>query len=706
MKFFSSHKRPVHLGPLPLERLPRVAHPVPAGLTPARTNPSRPTSTGFAGIVRAYLDAFLACDEIPVASERVPLPDDPLAITNEMKSACYFLDASLVGVCELKPAQDSPDGAGERFAIVLLIEHGRQPESDNFAAAWVGGTADECAALRGVEVATVIAGYIKQLGYSAHVHVHGRSAVDIEELARCAGLVERNGGRHRAPFIGGRFAIAAVVTSLPLQPDRPLATSGALRRGMVRLYHWLGIGGTRSELERRLQQRRLSHLGPYPMERIRRRDTPTTAIFKDEVPRVPQRASFFSRAGRGDLGSRTQRERYRFATKHPLAYAMSPLDRALTSLQDGDVAAATPSHPTDAADNARAVKSLAYYLNADMIGICEAEAYAWYSHDPDGRPIQPHHEYAIVLLIDQGHDTVEGASGDDWISGTQSMRAYLRGAEIAGLIAAQIRSLGYSARAQTHKDSEVLQLPLLLLAGLGELSRIGELVLNPFLGPRSKSVVITTDMPLEIDRPIDFGLQDTCSKCRKCARECPCNAISYKNKVVFNGYEMWKPDVERCTRYRVTNPKGSSCGRCMKVCPFANEGLLSQRFFLWAAIHLPFTRRWIARLDDRVGHGDRNPIKKWWSDLERLDDGTVRAAKGAHARGLNLTKSTTIQKTQEIAYYPASVMPRPDEAGPCPIDRAAALRIAESMETPAEALERRQRGGPPPSHSSPQGNGT
>ncbi len=86
----------------------------------------------------------------------------------------------------------------------------------------------------------------------------------------------------------------------------------------------------------------------------------------------------------------------------------------------------------------------------------------------------------------------------------------------------------------------------------------------------------------------------------------------------------------------------------------------------------------------------------WWSDLERLDDVTVRAARGEHARGLNLTKSTTIEKTQDIAYYPANVMPRPDEAGPCPIDRAAALRIAQSMETPEEALERRQRGGRPP----------
>ncbi len=268
-------------------------------------------------------------------------------------------------------------------------------------------------------------------------------------------------------------------------------------------------------------------------------------------------------------------------------------------------------------------------------------------------------------------------------------------------MAAQIRSLGYSARAHTHTDTEVLHLPLLLLSGLGELSRVGELVLNPFLGPRSKSVVITTDMPLEVDKPIDFGLQDTCSKCRKCARECPCNAISYKDKVMFNGYEMWKPDVERCTRYRVTNPRGSSCGRCMKVCPYTNEGLLTHRVFLWAALRLPFTRRALIRLDDWVRHGDRNPVKKWWRDLERHPDGSVKAATKAHARDLRLDKSTTIEKTQEIAYYPASVMPAPDEMGAAPIDRAAALQAASAIETPVDALMRRQRGDRPPAHYTP-----
>ena len=51
---------------------------------------------------------------------------------------------------------------------------------------------------------------------------------------------------------------------------------------------------------------------------------------------------------------------------------------------------------------------------------------------PEGE-IKPYHRYAVVMLIDQGYDTMEGASGDDWISGSQSMRAYLRGAVIAGI---------------------------------------------------------------------------------------------------------------------------------------------------------------------------------------------------------------------------------------------------------------------------------
>lgn len=105
------------------------------------------------------------------------------------------------------------------------------------------------------------------------------------------------------------------------------------------------------------------------------------------------------------------------------------------------------------------------------------------------------------------------------------------------------------------------------------------MVLNPFLGPRFKAAVVTTDMPLAIDSPVDFGLQDFCSKCMKCARECPSQAISHGDKEMYNGYERWPIDVEKCTRMRVGNQHGSGCGTCIKVCPWnkPNTALLAGR---------------------------------------------------------------------------------------------------------------------------------
>jgi ferredoxin len=220
------------------------------------------------------------------------------------------------------------------------------------------------------------------------------------------------------------------------------------------------------------------------------------------------------------------------------------------------------------------------------------------------------------------------------------------------------------------------------------MSRIGELVLNPFVGPRFKSVVLTTDMPITPDRPVDFGLQDFCGKCTKCARECPCGAISFGDKIMFNGYEIWKPDAEKCTRYRLGNMKGAACGRCMKTCPFNIEGVLAERMFLWSAIKLPFSRRWIARLDDRVGNGSINPIKKWWWDLEWRDGRTVEPSKGTNARELDLDGGRIADK-QKIAVYPASVNPEPVAVGiSVKPDRPAAVAYGAQAERPDSARRR------------------
>ncbi len=702
MKLFSYKNRPVHLGPFPAEHLKRtnrIDTTAPAGPRPPRRNgAAAPSGIGAAAL--EYLRFFEGFRDGDVAPAQAPVPDDPQALANELKSAAYFMDASQVGVCRIPENAwyDGQQDLGHDTAFVILVEHGQPVEVGSRAAAWIGDGADDCAATRAAELAVVLAGYVRRMGFPARAHTRDDSDVDQATLAVAAGLAQRDGTATVSPYLGTDYAAAVVTTTMPLAPDQPLAPQALRDRSFG---YMVGRDGTRSRLRDWQQRRRASHLGPYPMERIKRVEDTTTLILEDEVPRVPKRAAFFERALRGDMGAKAQRERARFATKHPFAHAMTPLIRGMVPFQDGQIAPQRAVGHDDAEDNTRAIKSLGYFLGADMVGICEAKPYTWYSHKEDGTPIEPRHRYAIVMLFDQGHETMEGASGDDWISGAQSMRSYLRGAEVCGLAASHIRSLGYSARSQTNADSDVLHIPLVLLAGLGELSRIGELVLNPYVGPRFKSAVVTTDLPLVPDKPIDFGLQDMCNKCLKCARECPCDAIPYGDKVMFNGYEMWKPDVQRCTSYRVTNPHGSACGRCMKMCPYNHEGLLYHRLFLWMAIHLPFTRKWIADLDDTVRHGAINPIKKWWHDIEWLPDGTTATPKGVNRRDLDIAKGDSLKDKQKMAYYHANMMPPPDHIDPVKVDRKAAMAAAALLETPDEARQRRRQGGSRPAHYVP-----
>jgi reductive dehalogenase len=356
------------------------------------------------------------------------------------------------------------------------------------------------------------------------------------------------------------------------------------------------------------------------------------------------------------------------------------------------------------------LKALSHYLGSTITGICKVPDYAWYSHDKRGNPIEPYHKYALVVLVDQGLETFMGASGNDWISGSQSMRAYLKGGEIVGVMAEMIRQMGYGARAHSNLDSHVLHVPLVLQAGLGEQSRIGESAINPFLGMRFKTAVLTFDMPVTADLPIDFGVQLFCSKCLKCARECPSQAIPYGDKVIFNGYETWKPDSERCTMYRATNLKGSACGRCVKVCPLSKDttwdGPLLHQVGSWLGVNAMWLKPVLAPfaiwLDDVLGNGNPIDAKKWWLDLEVMGKRTFRydaqnfivEAKGTNRPLIDPKKKPKAK--DNIAYFPASTLPPPDMMGPYPTDRKLGLKIAAEAETVEQGIARRAAGGKMP----------
>lgn len=156
------------------------------------------------------------------------------------------------------------------------------------------------------------------------------------------------------------------------------------------------------------RKKRPMHLGKYPMEKIKRVDRPTTLI-TDEVKRVPRRAGFFVRAYYGDLGKKPAEEVRRFITKSPLNAAIGHLHWKQVPIHKGEPAKEKAPIPNDAAEVTKHIKSLCHFMDADMVGICEMPDYAWYSHDMEGRPITTGHKYAIVIVVDQGWDTLEAS---------------------------------------------------------------------------------------------------------------------------------------------------------------------------------------------------------------------------------------------------------------------------------------------------------
>ena len=85
-----------------------------------------------------------------------------------------------------------------------------------------------------------------------------------------------------------------------------------------------------------------------------------------------------------------------------------------------------------------------------------------------------------------------------------------------------IKGLGYEAF-----DLQVIApvIPFAISARLGELGRMN-LMVNPIFGGNIRLGAVLTDHPLAVDKPIDFGLQPFCVKCKKCATSCPANALS------------------------------------------------------------------------------------------------------------------------------------------------------------------------------------
>ena len=245
------------------------------------------------------------------------------------------------------------------------------------------------------------------------------------------------------------------------------------------------------------------------------------------------------------------------------------------------------------------IKQLVRDLGADEAGIARLNPMFVYSHvgrgpEPWGAPISNNHAYAIVYTLEMDYSRVEQAP--DLPITEEAARQYLRAAQISVALARHIRRLGYSARAHISDSNYQIMLPPVAQdAGLGEVGRLGYLISRKY-GPRVRLGGVTTNLPLVIDDPKPFSVQDFCRSCIKCAINCPSNAIPLGEKTEVRGVEKWQLDVEKCLyTWRVF---GTDCGLCMKVCPYSHPPTFVHNLVRRAIRRSPFARWLSVRADD------------------------------------------------------------------------------------------------------------
>lgn len=224
------------------------------------------------------------------------------------------------------------------------------------------------------------------------------------------------------------------------------------------------------------------------------------------------------------------------------------------------------------------VKEVAKYFGANLVGITKLDQAYVYTHrgrNTDledgkfGEEIVNNHHFAIVVGYAMDYDRINEANS--YSTDAETGRAYAEVAKISVMLAQFIRELGYPARAHHFRQEEVLHVPLAVAAGLGELGRNGYVISHEY-GPRFRTGVVTTDLPLAPDSPINDHIQDFCNYCALCAESCPSGAIPTGDKTIVRGVKKWALNADACISYWSSDPATHlCCALCMKNCPFNNK---------------------------------------------------------------------------------------------------------------------------------------
>jgi reductive dehalogenase len=267
------------------------------------------------------------------------------------------------------------------------------------------------------------------------------------------------------------------------------------------------------------------------------------------------------------------------------------------------------------------IKKWSLKIGAENCGVTELQDYHLYTTggrgERYGKPVINNHAYAIAFTTEMDKTMIHSAPTGSIVM--ESGQQYLDSGTVAIQVAKFIQNLGYSARAHIDGNYHVVCPLVARDAGLGEIGRMG-LLMTPQLGPRVRISVVTTDLPLLIDkRTPDYSVTDFCMMCKKCALACPSKAISFEDKEEIDGVRRWQINSEAC--FTLWSTYGTDCGRCVAVCPYSHPDNLFHNFIRFGISNSKIFR-WFAVIMDDAIYGKKPPTAELpdWMQINIEED--------------------------------------------------------------------------------------
>ena len=239
---------------------------------------------------------------------------------------------------------------------------------------------------------------------------------------------------------------------------------------------------------------------------------------------------------------------------------------------------------------AKLIKQIAHELGSTLVGLTKLNPDWVYLYPNRQRgfaldkpvDVPKHWKYAIVVGTPMSWDPLYASPNY-----SASNDAYSRSRIVAFRLTSFIKQLGYAARPHYPGTSYDLMVPPVCVdAGLGEQGRHGILI-TPELGSNFRPAVVTTNLPVKTDKPIDIGVQQFCKRCKVCAENCPSGAITTEGKVKVRGYRRYQINQARCHNFWNSNLGNYGCRICVAVCPYTRKANWLHRTALNLSLHDP-----------------------------------------------------------------------------------------------------------------------